>query len=233
MNKVNLTGRRFGRLVVISENGKMYSARVIGWLCRCDCGNTKTISASSLRRGRTLSCGCLNKDIASRRALGMLKTISNNCRQCGKLFISEYVYNAAQTCSPECKRLYDLELIHNRYQKDFNHALSRVTSSVLARSKERGFECNINLSKVKELYRKQKGICAKTGVYFELSKGRGISGRSPNSLSIDRIDPKKGYIEGNVQLVTIMYNLCKGTWSDVEVRKFAEAVIKYNKGLIL
>lgn len=28
------------------------------WLCRCDCGNTKAVTGSALKLGRTVSCDC-------------------------------------------------------------------------------------------------------------------------------------------------------------------------------
>lgn len=52
---VDLTGRRFGHLVVIRRSslpGK------VSWECLCDCGNTSIVSASNLKSGRTESCGC-------------------------------------------------------------------------------------------------------------------------------------------------------------------------------
>jgi hypothetical protein len=57
-NKIDLTGKRFGKLVVIKETDKRCSGRVT-WLCKCDCGNEKIIDSSCLRRGDTQSCGCL------------------------------------------------------------------------------------------------------------------------------------------------------------------------------
>lgn len=35
------------------------------YLCRCDCGNWKTVSMDQLRSGKTRSCGCLNREISS------------------------------------------------------------------------------------------------------------------------------------------------------------------------
>ena len=67
MSKViDLTGKRFGRLVVIKrlENDKHYSAC---WLCKCDCGNIKSIKGNSLRRGLTVSCGCYHKETVTNR----------------------------------------------------------------------------------------------------------------------------------------------------------------------
>jgi hypothetical protein len=61
----DLTGQRFGRLVVVrradtpSDNGG--NAR---WHCRCDCGNETDVLGFHLRQGRTVSCGCLQKELA-------------------------------------------------------------------------------------------------------------------------------------------------------------------------
>ncbi len=61
----NLIGERFGRLTVTARasNGKCGSVR---WLCVCDCGNETTVFSVSLKNGGTRSCGCLQKDLASK-----------------------------------------------------------------------------------------------------------------------------------------------------------------------
>lgn len=54
---IDLTGKRVGRLTVLS-----YSGRVNGfarWLCRCDCGTERLFWRTQLCPGRTQSCGCL------------------------------------------------------------------------------------------------------------------------------------------------------------------------------
>lgn len=59
---IDLTGQRFGRLVVIkraADRMKPNGKKLIMWKCQCDCGNTKEILGQSLRRGLTKSCGCL------------------------------------------------------------------------------------------------------------------------------------------------------------------------------
>ena len=57
---VDLTGHRYGRITVLSKADQKTSPRK--WVCRCDCGNTKEINGSSLRRGATTSCGCFHKE---------------------------------------------------------------------------------------------------------------------------------------------------------------------------
>lgn len=49
--KLGMTGRRFGRLVVLEYAGNQY------WRCRCDCGNETTAHGRNLRCDRTRSCG--------------------------------------------------------------------------------------------------------------------------------------------------------------------------------
>jgi hypothetical protein len=53
-----LTGRRFGRLVIV---GRAYTvdSNVTRWRCRCDCGNSSVVSYINLVSGNTRSCGCL------------------------------------------------------------------------------------------------------------------------------------------------------------------------------
>ena len=66
---VDLTGQRFGRLLVISRSANIRNEA--GWLCRCDCGKEKEVRGYHLRRGLTQSCGCLQKErtgAASREA---------------------------------------------------------------------------------------------------------------------------------------------------------------------
>jgi hypothetical protein len=61
---VDLTGERFGRLVVI-ERVPNNNKRVM-WKCKCDCGNITIVDGAHLKDGHTKSCGCLNRDIISR-----------------------------------------------------------------------------------------------------------------------------------------------------------------------
>lgn len=66
---IDLTGQRFGRLVVISqaEDNKHRQPR---WLCQCDCGNKTIVMGGSLKSGLTQSCGCLQRE----RSVGRHRT---------------------------------------------------------------------------------------------------------------------------------------------------------------
>jgi len=73
--RYDLTGNKYGRLVVLSRSGKNKHGQSL-WLCRCDCGKEKVISSVSLKGGRSNSCGCLQKE--SRIKHGKHKTPTYN-----------------------------------------------------------------------------------------------------------------------------------------------------------
>lgn len=63
---IDLTGQRFGRLVVIERADNSADGRA-RWLCRCDCGQSKTVLGEHLKKGRTKSCGCAKSESSSKR----------------------------------------------------------------------------------------------------------------------------------------------------------------------
>lgn len=80
---IDLTGKRFGKLVVIERVNKNK------WKCKCDCGNTTLVQTGCLNNGSTIGCGCARKgsgirDVAGRQ-FGRLKAIrptdKRNCNE--------------------------------------------------------------------------------------------------------------------------------------------------------
>ena len=59
-NKNDLTGLRFGKLLVLNRNEKTNHS----WDCLCECGNRCVVNTSELQSGKTKSCGCLRKEVA-------------------------------------------------------------------------------------------------------------------------------------------------------------------------
>lgn len=57
----DLTGQRFGRLVALRTDGKDSQGKY-KWLCRCDCGNEKSVPGTYLTQGYTRSCGCMRSE---------------------------------------------------------------------------------------------------------------------------------------------------------------------------
>ena len=59
--KLELAGQPVGRLLVLHECGRSKDGKVL-WKCRCDCGNECIVRSVDLRKQRTRSCGCLQRD---------------------------------------------------------------------------------------------------------------------------------------------------------------------------
>jgi hypothetical protein len=63
-NLVDLTGRRFGRLIVVRFDGYYGEKKYPKWLCRCDCGSVKSYFASNLLYNKSKGCGCRRRDVS-------------------------------------------------------------------------------------------------------------------------------------------------------------------------
>ena len=60
-NKKDLSGQKYNYLTFLyqdPDNNKK-------WICRCDCGNLKSVYPYNVKRGLTQSCGCLHSKIVS------------------------------------------------------------------------------------------------------------------------------------------------------------------------
>jgi hypothetical protein len=102
---IDLTGQRFGKLVVIQQ-GKYHiqksGKKLITWKCKCDCGNVKEIEGSALRRGKSKSCGCSQNDYRSK--FGQLKRKDEIGNKYGRLtVIKETGERSAGSLVYECK----------------------------------------------------------------------------------------------------------------------------------
>lgn len=57
-NLIDMVGQTFGRLTVLKRaTDKEYHEA--NWVCKCSCGNETIVYGSSLRSGKTKSCGCI------------------------------------------------------------------------------------------------------------------------------------------------------------------------------
>ena len=91
------------------------------------------------------------------------------------------------------------------------------------RAKAKGLNFNVSEDYIRELWKKQKGLCAISQIPMTYDLGEG---RVFTNLSIDRINPNEGYIEGNLQLVCMAINQMKSDMSLEELYMFSEAIIK-------
>ena len=95
MKKIDLTGKRFGRLVVIEETSERIYGSII-WNCKCDCGNSKKVAQKYLSQNFTRSCGCLTNHTNSLKSKKIKEKLKQDdgkrCRKCGKNCYPNYFF---------------------------------------------------------------------------------------------------------------------------------------------
>jgi len=67
MKRSDFSGKRFGRLVVLSyleSRSVGVSGKRSYWLCQCDCGKITEVGGNNLQSNQVKSCGCLRVDVS-------------------------------------------------------------------------------------------------------------------------------------------------------------------------
>jgi hypothetical protein len=94
-----------------------------------------------------------------------------------------------------------------------------IITSIKSRAKKQGIEFSIDATDIKI-----PSTCPILGIpIFKEFKGKGNSNKGPRytSPSLDRIDNTKGYVKGNVHIISNKANVMKSSASPEELLKFA------------
>ena len=78
--KIDLVGKKFGRLVVIAEIEAHVTAggvRQLKWECQCECGKITEVVGRALTAGDTKSCGCWKKVVDRQKGSVLCKKRKN------------------------------------------------------------------------------------------------------------------------------------------------------------
>lgn len=100
--------------------------------------------------------------------------------------------------------------------------LSENVTNSRKRAAKFNWDHDLTIAYLAELWFKQKGRCALTGIMLEYESGDSWS-KNPYRASVDRIDNKLGYVKGNVRLLTHWANNAKSTWPDDTFTKFVKS----------
>jgi len=85
--RTEMLGKKFGRLLVVSEIPKEDRKRPgeREFICKCDCGNERRVKISNLKSGNSKSCGCLEKELIAKRNVEKLLG-----KRFGRLVVIDY-----------------------------------------------------------------------------------------------------------------------------------------------
>jgi len=101
----DLSGQKFGKLLVIEATNKRNSSGSVLYKCKCGCGNITYVSSGSLRSGHTKSCGCTREE--KFKKYREKKKINLVGKRFGKLIVLENVgvdkkHNSLWKCKCDC-----------------------------------------------------------------------------------------------------------------------------------
>lgn len=86
------SGEKFGILTVIRRDFSFRKDHNPHWLCKCNCGEETVVSISALKKGSTVSCGCVRLEQTKLRAKKInIKNVGESALQSIKY---TYKYNA-------------------------------------------------------------------------------------------------------------------------------------------
>jgi len=122
--------------------------------------------------------------------------------------------------------MFDLDFVWYRTVM----GLSENISNSRKRAAKFNWDHDLTIPYLAKLWFKQKGRCALTGIMLEYESGDPQS-KNPYRTSVDRIDNNRGYVQGNVRLLTHWANNAKSTWADEIFVKFVNASSKQAKNV--
>ena len=125
------------------------------------------------------------------------------------------IYNANLTEIQKCRRAATLAKYNERTPR---LALLQNRSNALHRHPTAN---PITIEELLGLWRRQEGRCAVTRFPMTWKQGR----IKPTSISLDRLDPAKGYESGNVRLVCYSVNAFRNTMTDSEMLMMAKSIV--------
>lgn len=145
----------------------------------------------------TCKCDCGN--ICSATSSDLTKSLKISCPPCGRLRTGVKLWKGAGEIS--------------------GHFWNQVRQS----AKVRNLSLDVTKEDAWDLFLKQKGICALSGVTIEIKRC------NDNTASLDRIDSSKGYTLDNIQWVHKRINWMKGDTTEKEFIEWCKTIVDYKK----
>ena len=128
---------------------------------------------------------------------------------------------------PQCK-ICESSLMKIKYKQN---PIPQMLSNAKIRAKQKGVDFNLTTQYLKKIFPKDNK-CPITGLNFEFGYINKEKINKNNSPSLDRIIPSKGYVIGNVMVISDLMNRMKqdSTFEDIEkLYNFYKKIIKNDK----
>lgn len=131
-----------------------------------------------------------------------------------------------KTRCKKCTLKHRLNFTRLNSADSLEYYLKELIHGAKYRSVRKKINFELSLDFLKELWQKQQGKCAITGLQMTHII---LQGRLKTNLSIDRIDSNKGYTIDNTQLVCVAINIMKSTLTMNELKYFSNLILQHNE----
>lgn len=201
------------------------------WVC-CTCGNIAIERPTRNQTGVCRECGAKRDEVP-------FSKYSNICLACKRAYNKGYgIENKERIIAQhresyqrdKPKRILAVKTAIQRSPESFLRHLSihlrKYSKQKAVRRKNLNPACldvQIDYDYLLDLYKRQDGKCALTGVEMTHVFN------NFRSMSVDRIDSSQGYIPGNVQLVCQFINTAKRHFSNADVLSFLDDVVRVSR----
>lgn len=151
------------------------------------------------------------------------------CR-CGTEFQTNSIVKSY--CTPDCQKKFAHDDSWERVKQDYKYRCARLMHSAKYRAKQINVYFDLSKEHLVKLWEDQDGRCAVSGRVFDLSRPAPDECVRANSPSLDRIDSKGGYVEGNVRLVCYQVNTALNQYGEEALINLCRDIIQFKTGAV-
>lgn len=150
-----------------------------------------------------------------------------NCHNL-KFNVDPQALKKGRTTSCGCRRDQYVKItgVNSKQYKGYEGISGKYWGQINTRAKRRVYSIEVDIKYCWELYIKQNGKCALSGLPIEFGIANNKS--SETTASLDRIDSNLGYIEGNVQWVHKHINIMKNVYDQKYFISLCNLITKNN-----
>tara|TARA_S200002703_G_scaffold111773_1_gene97387 strand:- start:1099 stop:1584 length:486 start_codon:yes stop_codon:yes gene_type:complete len=145
---------------------------------------------------------------------------AKDCPSCGvqQTYLRKNYALASEKAGKLCKKCANRKAENNGHSGFYKDVLrASFVHKYKTGAETRGIEWGVSFDYLADLLIEQDFKCALSDAPLDAME---VS----NNCSLDRIDSSKGYIEGNVQWVTSMINMCKQSYTQEDFIVMCKAV---------
>lgn len=147
---------------------------------------------------------------------------SLTCR-CGKEFTTNAPYK--KYCGSVCQIKFSAADHWIKVKLDYKRRCCVLCHMAKNRAKTGSLAFDLDKEHLINLWEEQDGRCAISGRLFDLARPSEIESVKANAPSLDRIEPKKGYVKGNVRLVCYQVNTALNEYGEAALRSLCKDII--------